>query len=84
MSNRKELSYKEAVQMLPTDDYIHTFRQGVAGMLIGMDHRREDILEILERGPIELSGEMAAKLGHEIAVGTDEKGFLFVQTIGVS
>lgn len=61
--DRVPLTFDEAVAMLPDGDSIHTFMGG--GMvLIGADWDRKDILELLQIGKPELSGENACNLGH--------------------
>lgn len=86
MAERKFLTYDEAVAMLPDGDDIHTFVSG--GMLIGADWGRQSILDLLKTGKPELSGGMAASMGHGIVAwrNVDEENDklsdpIFIQTV---
>lgn len=57
------LTYDQAVALLPGDERIHTF-VNPAGMLVGADWDREDILALLRDGRPELSGDQASAMGH--------------------
>lgn len=79
---RKELTYDEAVAMLPDGDEIHTFLGG-SNMLFGADHSRSEILSLLKEAKyLELAGPNATKMGHGLAVWLSEtsKDLYFVET----
>lgn len=65
--------------MLPDGEYIHTFRQARAGMLLGADWGRADILAHIEKHGAELSGETATRMDHGMVVLADG-GALFIET----
>jgi hypothetical protein len=73
------LSYDQAVAMLEDGDGdVHVF-MNPAGMLIGADWRREQVLIMLKAGECELGGEMCMKMGHGL-VCTHQGKHHFVQT----
>lgn len=78
MSDKKELTFDEAVAMLPDGDYVHTFRNP-GGMLVGADWKREKILEALKAGSPELSGDRATRMNHGIHM-IHNGSPLFIQT----
>lgn len=64
MSEKRFLTYDQAVSLLPVGDSIHTFYNPGFG-LIGADWSREDILDKLRKSDaIELTGEQARSFGH--------------------
>lgn len=75
------LTYGQAVALLPDDERIHTF-MNPAGMLIGADWDREDVLALLRDGQPELSGDQATAMGHGIVAfrGGDRGEPMFVAT----
>lgn len=78
-----DLTYEEAVGMLPDGDKIHTFRNAPPGVLIGADWDREDIIKAIADHGAELSGETATRTGHGMVIFTGErtiKDALFVET----
>ena len=79
MSERKFLSYEEAVAMLPEGKKIHTFRN-TTGILIGADWTRSQILKVLKKFKPELSGPEATNMNHGIVL-FDEVGVLFIETL---
>jgi len=72
-----KLTFDAAVALLPDGEYIHTFRNP-GGMLLGADLPRDSILEIIKENGAELSGELATRMGHGLAV-YDGK-WLFIAT----
>jgi hypothetical protein len=57
------LTYGQALAMLPDGDEIHAFTNP-AGMLVGADWDRSDVLALLRTGRPELSGDQATAMGH--------------------
>lgn len=81
---RRYITAKEAADLLPDGDAIHTFKAG-GPMLIGTDWDREEVLNKLKTSDkIEIAGETARGLGHGIAVYNDDAKFLshvlFIET----
>ncbi len=76
---RQTLTPEEAEAMLPDGASIHTFRNPGAGMLIGADRARPEILKALRDFTPELSGPAATAMHHGICL-RDEVGWLFVET----
>lgn len=80
-----ELTYEEAVSLLPEGDSIHTFINGYYG-LIGADWSRDDILGKLKEAEkvIELTGEQAKKMKHGMAIRPNRDYYqdevLFIET----
>lgn len=72
------LTKEQAKAMLPEGEVVHTFR-GRAMMLIGVDWGRAEIIEAIEKYPVELSGPMATGMGHGMCL-EDERGWLFIAT----
>ena len=79
--SRKPLTREEAIELLPTDKYVHTFRQGVGPgmMLLGADCERGKLVKAIEEFGAELSGETATSMGHGIVL-QDSTGLLFIET----
>lgn len=75
---RKPLSAEEAAAMLPDGEWIHTF-MNPAGMMLGADWARGDVIEMFQRCGVELSGKMATAMKHGL-VSVDEGKAVFVQT----
>lgn len=74
-----EISALEAISLLNDgDDYVHTFRNPGFG-LIGCDHKRESIIESINKAEIiQLTGKMAKGMKHGMVI--DEGGLLFIET----
>lgn len=83
MSDRKYLSYDEAVALLPEDETIHVFRNPGVGCLIGADWDRGQVLEALKEHAPELAGEQATAMNHGIVIH-DHHGPAFIATKGAS
>lgn len=82
-NDRVMLSPDEVNEMLPQKEYIHTFRNPIAGTIIGADYRREALIELVKKvGVAELSGVQASSLGHGIAL-QDTHGWLFIETADI-
>ncbi len=65
------LSYEEAVALLPDGERIHTF-VNPAGMLVGADWDRADVLALLATtGRRAVTGAMAQDMGHGLAAYRD-------------
>ena len=77
-TERVSVAFDDAVAMLPDGDEIHTFRN-TANILIGADWSRKTLIEWLKEHRTELSGPMAAGMGHGL-VGFDGAGPLFIAT----
>lgn len=80
----KELTYEEAVSMLPDGEEIHTFTQ-VGGIIMGCDHGRESVLvELKEAKKLVLAGKNARAMNHAIGMyrDTDDKDLdlMFIET----
>jgi hypothetical protein len=74
------LTYDQAVAMLPDGDRIHTF-VNPAGILIGADWDRQDILALLIGGEPELSGDQATGVGHGlVAFRGEDRHPVFIAT----
>ena len=77
------LTYEEAVSLLPAGETVHTFINMPFG-LCGADWSREDILDKLHKSEIiQLTGEMARSMGHGMcAYNYDAKqsDILFIET----
>lgn len=60
MSDEREpVTYEQAVMMIGDSERIHTFRNPAAGMMLGADWDRDQILEAIKKHGVELSGPMA-------------------------
>lgn len=85
MSDEKQfLTAEEAEAMLPDGEYIHTFSNPDAGIILGADTKREKIIELLRQksGKIEVAGETAQRMNHGIALIEDGRR-LFIATKAV-
>jgi hypothetical protein len=81
MSERLVFDAEQAIGFLPDTDRIHTFRNP-AGMLIGADWDRDDLVAAMRKAEvIDGTGESAQNLGHGLAF-SDEHGMLFIETKG--
>ena len=79
MGNEKEfITFDEAVELMVDGEYVHTFRNP-AGIMLGADHRRSELLEKMKRSKLELAGEMATAMKHGLVL-TDDTGPLFIAT----
>lgn len=78
---RTQLTFDEAVALLPDGDNVHTFLDG-GFALIGADWRRDQILDLFRNGQPELSGPSATASGHGLVVSRDidEGGPVFIAT----
>jgi hypothetical protein len=79
MEKRFKITLKEAINLLPKEKEIHTFRQNRYA-LIGCDWNRENLIEALteHKNDIVLAGENAAKMNHGMAIFDPEP--LFIET----
>ena len=77
----QQLTYDEAVALLPDGDTVHTFMQA-GPVLIGADWERAKILELLRlAGPeIELAGPAAQDTGHGMAAYDADGTAVFIET----
>ena len=63
---RKRLTVAEAERVLKKGAMVHCFLNP-GGMLVGADWERAEVLDCLRRAPaIELTGDMARRMGHGI------------------
>jgi len=63
------LTLDEAIAALPEGDRIHTYLNPAAGMMLGADWDRAEVLRALRESPeIRVTGDMAQSMGHGIAV----------------
>jgi len=74
-----KINIDEAINMLPDGGNIHTFRNPSAGMMIGADWNRDDIIEAMNKHGVGLSGEQAKAMDHGLVL-EDKSGFLFIET----
>lgn len=68
----------EAISLLKDGEYVHTFRNP-SGILLGCDHKREDLIERLKANPdkIQIAGETARRMCHAIIL--EDNGYLFIE-----
>lgn len=59
--------------------FVHTFRNGTLGLLLGADWPLDEVRELLGRHECAEAGPLAEALGHGLVV-VDELGPLFLQT----
>jgi hypothetical protein len=79
-SEPQELTYSEAVALLPDGDEIHTVVQ-LGSILLGADWDRADILELLRTSPrLDVTGPAAQASGHGLAAQRDDGRPLFIET----
>jgi hypothetical protein len=83
MSNNEEpeeLTYDEAVALLPDGEEVHTVVQA-GNVLIGADWSRASILELLRTSPRrEVTGPAAQAMGHGLAAVRPNGLPLFIET----
>ena len=84
MSNKKFITYEQAIELLPEEEHIHTFYNMSFG-LCGADWSRQDILDKLKSSEIiELTGEVARGMGHGMCAYNKDTEYrsdiLFIQT----
>ena len=77
----KQLTYDEAVALLPDGDTVHTFLQA-GPTLLGADWDRAKILELLRQADpeIELTGPAAQSMGHGMAAYDEDGTPVFIET----
>jgi hypothetical protein len=79
----RELTYEEAVEMLPSGDTIHTFVMS-GGTSIGSNWSRQNVLDLLRRAEHRSCGEpggIADRMGHRLCAFRDgNRGPLFIKT----
>jgi len=83
MSDDKDavvLTYEEAVALLPEGKEIHTF-VNPAGILVGADWTRKEILKALKKHKVVVTGSQAQAMKHGMAFW-DGSMHVFVETIG--
>jgi hypothetical protein len=77
---RQELTYDEAVALLPDGDDIHTILNP-GSIMLGADWSREAILNLLRESPRrEVTGPMAQAMGHGLAALDVDGRTLFIET----
>jgi len=77
---REHLDFETAKKMLVKKGQVHTFR-AYGSMLLGCDMDVKEVLKLIERYRVELSGENMARLDHKLAL-KDDKGWLFIECLG--
>ena len=76
----QELTYDEAVALLPDGDRVHTALNG-AGIIIGANWDRENLLKLLRESPRrEVTGPAAQSMGHGLAAVDPDGQILFIET----
>lgn len=76
----QELTYDEAVALLPDGDSIHTILGG-GGVMIGADWDRGEILTMLRASPRrEVTGPTAQSMGHGLAAVDTGGRTVFIET----
>jgi len=82
MSEKRQfLTPLEAIALLPDGDEVHTFRNPGAGMLIGADWKRSEVIKALsESGPneIEIGGDECQRMEHAIVLWDGDSRPLFI------
>ena len=81
MSEREPLTVDQAIALLPDRGRIHTVRNSHAGIHLGADWDREDILAHLARYPCEKAGPMATASGHGLWIDDGQGRGLWVETM---
>lgn len=74
---RNKIENEKAIEMLPTGETIHVFRNP-GGMLIGADWKRQEIIDLINKHGAESSGEQAKALKHGLAV--NDGAWCFIET----
>lgn len=81
MNNEREpVTYERAIEMIGDGERIHTFRNPAAGIMLGADWDRADLLEQIQKHGAEISGPLATAQGHGLLL-IDDHGPLFIETI---
>ncbi len=80
IEKKEFISFEQAVNMIPDEEQIHTFR-ATGPYILGADHDRISLLETMKKfqDKIEVSGKNATGRGYGIVL-TDDKGPLFIKT----
>lgn len=78
---REPVSYERAVEMIGDGELIHTIRNSAAGLLLGADWDRADLLKAIAKHGAELSGPSASAMNHGLLL-IDDHGPLFIETLG--
>jgi hypothetical protein len=74
----QEVPFEIALKFIPNQEKIHTWRPcGI--VTVGADMKRAEILELLQKFPIQIAGPMAQKNRHGFIV-QDEEDPLFIET----
>lgn len=80
MTEGTELTYDEAVALLPDGSDIHTFLNP-GGMLLGADWSRESILQLLRDTSYRaVTGGMAQAMNHGLAAEQPDGTLVFIET----
>lgn len=76
----QELTYDEAVALLPDEDQIHTIIDA-GGIRLGADWDRADILDLLRTSPHrDVTGPAAQSIGHGLAAANADGRLIFIET----
>lgn len=74
-----ELSFDEAVALLPDRETVHTFLQGAC--VLGADWTRDQTLEAIRERGVQLAGPIATEMHHGLVITEyDNLGSLFIET----
>lgn len=78
------LTFDEAVALIPPSEYVHTFENPAAGVLVGADWKRTELVELMRSCPdpecAELAGEQATSMGHGLCVHSKGQPLLYVES----
>lgn len=77
---RQSVTYEEAAHMIGDRERVHTFRNSVAGLMLGADWDRKSVLRAIEKHGVELSGPMATNMRRGLVL-FDDRGPLFIETV---
>jgi hypothetical protein len=78
--SKDTLTFEQAEKCLPDGDDIHTFSNPGAGMMIGFDWPRQELLKAMrESTAILVAGETAKGIGHGLVIEVDGR-WLFIET----
>lgn len=75
------ITLEEALKLLPEKEDIHTFMNPAAGMLLGADWSRDDVVKALALSKeIHLTGEAAQAMDHGLAIFRGDGATVFIET----
>jgi len=76
---KKFITPEEAIALLNEGEFIHTYRNP-AGMLIGCDIKRQDLIDRINANPekLQIGGDACRQINHALVL--EENGYLFIET----